>query len=261
MVIILFVGLMIYAITHNEVLLNWNVIKHVSMGVFIILFIILLILTLINKSDPTIFYDEFILYDNGWFVFWLGEPQGIWIGPAKLDWILPESKPYKELKEEVGYKPHRWYCMNFQQYCYAKEKENGYLVFFKLPWSFPSDKWKDWVFFGAVSGMLDYTEYIEFLGMVTQLKIKAKENIDKGIIKIPHYNFCQENTEVPPEYWNYVFREENIRELYKKETGEDIPEPVRSFLFDYKKFKNVYLKNKRETGDWFGRKNKDETIS
>ena len=67
--------------------------------------------------------------------------------------------------------------MNFQQYCYTN----------------PSDEWKDRVFFGVASGMLNYAEYMEFLGMVTQLKIKAKENIDKGIIKIPHYNFCQED--------------------------------------------------------------------
>jgi len=46
--------------------------------------------------------------------------------------------------------------------------------------------------------------------MVTQLKIKAKENIDKGIIKIPHYNFCQDdelapfikNTKLQPQYLN-----------------------------------------------------------
>ncbi len=70
-----------------------------------------LLLTLIEKKKGAdIPEDEFILYDNGWFVFWGVEPDEGWIAPAKLDWVLPPAKPKKELEKELGYKPNGWYC-------------------------------------------------------------------------------------------------------------------------------------------------------
>ena len=77
-----------------------------------------------------------------------------------------------------------------------------------------------------------------------------------GRIKIPGENPKQQHLDYYQfsMYWNDVFVKENIRELYKKETSEDIPEPVRTFLFDYKTYEKTYLKNKKKTGDWFGGK-------
>ena len=56
-----------------------------------------------------------------------------------------------------------------------------------------------------------------------------------------------------PFYWNDVFKKEGLKEYYTEDTGEDIPEPVRSFLFDVRGYIKEYLKKAKETGDWFGR--------
>ncbi len=115
------------------------------------------------------------------------------------------------------------------------------------------------VFSGGAIGWLTEEEYKKFLEMIEYIDKKAKENLESGRVKVPGKNPKQAHIDYYQRswFWNKVFKKENIRELYMEETGEDIPEPVRSFLFDYPKFKSVYLKNKRETGDWFGRKRKD----
>jgi len=140
-----------------------------------------------------------------------------------------------------------------------RKKRNRYKVGFGLMWTYPDKKWENWVFTASAGGWLTEEEYKKFLKMIEYIDRKAKENVERGRIKIPAKNPKQEHIAYyqMPWYWNEVFEKENIRELYKKETGEDIPEPVRSFLFDYEKFKKVYLKNKRETGDWFGRKSEE----
>ncbi len=214
------------------------------------------LLTWIQKSKgEDMPQDEFILYDNGWFVFWNITPDEGWIAPAKLDWILPPLKNRKELERKVGYKINFRYTL-FDRYYLLKKKKNGkYKIGFGLMWVYPDKKWENWVFTASVGGWLTEKEYRKFLEMIEYIDKKAKENVESGRIKIPAHNLKQEHIAYyqMPWYWNEVFKKENIRELYKKETGEDIPEPVRSFLFDYETFKNVYLKNKRETGDWFGR--------
>ncbi len=214
-----------------------------------------------KKKGADIPEDEFILYDNGWFVIWCVEPNEGWIAPAKLDWILPPAKPKKELEKEIGYKPNGWYCLQDRYYLLKRKKKGLYKVGFGLVWTYPTEKWKDWVFSASAGGWLTEKEHKKLLEMVEYLNRKAKENVESGRIKIPAHNSEQEHVAYyqMPWYWNEVFKKENIRELYKKETGEDIPEPVRSFLFDYPKFKRVYLKNKRETGDWFGRKKGNES--
>jgi len=200
--------------------------------------------------------DEFILYENGWFVFWNITPDEGWIAPAKLDWILPPLKNRKEMEEKIGYKVNFRYTL-FDRYYLLKKKKNGkYKVGFGLMWVYPYKKWENWVFTASVGGWLTEKEYKKFLEMIEYIDKKAKENVESGRVKIPAKNLKQEHIAYyqMPWFWNEVFQKENIRELYRKETGEDIPEPVRSFLFDYEKFKNVYLKNKRETGDWFGKR-------
>ncbi len=223
-----------------------------------------LLLTLNEKlKGADIPVDEFILYDNGWFVFWSMETRTEgWTAPAKLDWVLPPAKKKKDLIKELGYVPNGWYVFRFDLgYLYVKKRrKNKYFVFLALPWIYPSEKWKNWVFYGVAGGWLNEKEYKRLVEFTEFIKKKAEENLKNGITKIPAKNVKQEHIDYykRPWYWNEVFQKENIRELYKKETGEDIPEPVRSFLFDYEKFKKVYLKNKRETGDWFGRKNKEK---
>jgi hypothetical protein len=187
--------------------------------------------------------DEFILYDNGWFVFWNIAPDEGWLAPAKTDWIYPEGVELKPL----GIKKSRMYLL--------KKKRNGmYKVGFGLDWAYPNEKWENWVFHGNAGGWLTEEEYRKFLEMIDYLNKKGRENLESGRIKIPERNLKQEHIGYyqMPWFWNEVFKKENTRELYMRDTGEDIPEPIRSFLYDYPKFKKVYLKNKRETGDWFG---------
>ena len=188
--------------------------------------------------------DEFIMYDNGWFAFWDVKLQD-WIGPAKLDWVYPtgvEIKPF-------NIKKNRYYLVK-------KKKKGKYHVIFRLIWAYPNKKWENWAFYGKIEGWITDKEYKELTEMAELIEKKAKENLDSGRIKLPGKNWKQQYTDFyqQPQYWDIVFVKENLRELYRKETGEDIPEPIRSYLFDEKKFKEVYLKNKRETGDWLGKK-------
>ncbi len=224
---------------------------------FLVSFIIAIIWVLIGRSyGEDVSNDEFILYDNGWFVFWNAEKG--WIAPAKIDWILPPVKSKKELEKEIGYKPNGWYCLQERYYIF-KKRGKYYKGGFGLMWTYPTKKWENWMFGADVRGYLTETEYRKFLEMMKYIERKAKENVESGKIKIPAKNPKQEHIEYYqlPQYWNEVFKKENIRELYMRETGEDIPEPVRSYLYDYEKYKKVYLKNKRETGDWFGKNGKD----
>ena len=130
-----------------------------------------------------------------------------------------------------------------------------YKVILWLKWAYPHKKWENWVFAEWVQGWLNEEEHKRLLEMLEFLRKKAMKNLEMGRIKIPGRNPKQEHFMYyqKPQYWDIVFEEENIRELYRKETGEDIPEPVRSYLFDTKTYEKVYLKNKRETGDWFGK--------
>ncbi len=189
--------------------------------------------------------DEFILYDNGWFTFWNITPDEGWIAPAKIDWIYPEGTEIKAL----GMKKSNMYLL--------KKKKNGmYKIGFGLEWAYPDKRWENWVFNASVGGWLTEEEYHRFLEMIDMLNQKGKENIQSGRIKPPGKNWKQEHMDYyqRPWFWNEVFKKENIREVYKKDTGEDIPEPVRSFMYDYPTFSKIYLKNKRETGDWLGKK-------
>ena len=141
-------------------------------------------------------------------------------------------------------------------YVVKKRRKNRYKVGFGLIWTYPNKKWENWIFTASVGGWLTEEDYKKFLEMMKYIQKKAKENVESGRIKIPAKNLKQGHIAYyqMPWFWNEVFQKENIRELYKKETGEDIPEPVRSYLFDYDRYKNVYLKNKREIGDWFGKR-------
>ncbi len=190
---------------------------------------------------------EFILYDNGWFAFWDLKFQD-WIAPAKLDWLYPPELVLKPLKGSKN------------GYYVVKKKNNGrnYVVF-RLTWGYPYGKWKCWIFYDKVYGWLTEEEYKRLEELVTFLIKKARENVESGRMKRPEGDCKQAYVDIyqQPPYWDEVFEKENIRELYRKETGEDIPEPIRSYLFDTKTFDKVYLKNKRETGNWLGRGEKE----
>ena len=96
--------------------------------------------------------------------------------------------------------------------------------------------------------------------MIEFIRKKAMKNLESGRIKIPGNNPKQAHFDYYqlPQYWDIVFEKENIREFYRKDTGEDIPEPIRSYLFDNGTYTKVYLKNKKETGDWFGKGDRKE---
>ncbi len=89
-------------------------------------FIFSLLVTLIEKKKGAdIPQDEFILYDNGWFVFWCVEPDEGWIAPAKLDWVLPPAKPMKELEKELGVQA-KWLVLFTEKILsFEKEKERS----------------------------------------------------------------------------------------------------------------------------------------
>ena len=84
-----------------------------------------LLLTLNEKlKGADVPQDEFILYDNGWFVFWNITPDEGWIAPAKLDWVLPPVENKKELEKKVGYKINGWYGLHDRYYLKKKEKKS-----------------------------------------------------------------------------------------------------------------------------------------
>lgn len=237
---------------------EWSMFGYGLLSITVIYSTVVLLITLNEKAKGTdVPEEEFILYDNGWFVFWGVEVNEGRIAPAKLDWVLPPAKPMKELEKEIGYDPNWWYCLMCDRYILVKKRKRGkYKVWFSIHWTYPNGRWDNWVFFGQVGGLLNEEEFKKLQEFADFISEKAKENIKSGRVRIPARNLKQEHIGYYQRswFWNKVFKKENIRELYRKETGEDIPEPVRSFLFDYPKFKSVYLKNKRETGDWFGRK-------
>ena len=194
---------------------------------------------------------EFILYDNGWFVFF-DQYHGSWIAPAKLEWVFPEGIEIRPLNiRSKKDSPKHYYKYIFVR----KRKDSRYLVDFGLIWAYPDKKWENWAFNGYISGWIEEEDYRKLLEMTEIIKKKAKENLESGRIKIPGNNPKQQHLAYYqfPDYWNEVFVKEKIRELYIEENGEDLPEPVRSYLFDMKTYDKVYLKNKKKTGDWFGR--------
>ncbi len=186
--------------------------------------------------------NEFILYDNGWFVFWDLKFQD-WIAPAKIDWLYPPELVLKPLKgSNNGY------------YSVRKSKNGMYYIVFRLTWGYQYGKWKCWIFYDKVDGWITGEEYKKLIELVNFLSKKAKENVKSGKIKPSEGNCTQAYVDLyqQPPYWNTVFEKANIRVLYKKETGEDLPEPVRSYLFDLKTYAQIYFENKKKTGDWFG---------
>ena len=222
-------------------------ILYVMEGGVLVLAIMSLVVYVIDKwRGGSVGADEFIIYDNGWFVFWDAH-YGTWIAPAKLEWVYPDHIDIKPL-HIVG---------KYNEYNIIKrKKKDKYKVSFRLIWAYPDKKWENWVFYDIANGWLTKEEFERFSQFLEFLRKKGWENIKSGSVKIPGNNPKQGHLmyyQLPP-YWNEVFEKENIRELYKKETGEDLPGPIRSFLFDIQKFDKVYLKNKKKTGDWFGRK-------
>ncbi len=225
-----------------ELFLEW--------GVLYAALIALIGYTLDRLRGGSVGASEFILYDNGWFVFF-DEYHGSWIAPAKLEWVFPEGieiRPLNIRSKEESPKHHYKYIF------VRKRKDSRYLVDFGLIWAYPDKKWENWAFNGYISGWIEEEDYRKLLEMTEIIRKKAKENLESGRIKIPGNNPKQQHLAYYqfPDYWNEVFVKENIRELYIKENGEDLPEPVRSYLFDMRTYDKVYLKNKKKTGDWFG---------
>jgi len=192
----------------------------------------------VRKSDN--FDDEFIVYDNGWFAFWSRFGEG-WLAPARLDWIYPEGVELKPL-----------HIKNERMHRLIKKKNGMCYVGFGLEWAYPEDKWKNWVFRGGAEGWMSEDDYKKLLQMIEFLNRKGRENLESERIKIPDENFKQRHTDyyTASWYWNEVFKKENMRELYERETGEGIPEPIRSFMYDYGRYKELYLKHRTETGEW-----------
>ena len=90
---------------------------------------------------------EFIIYDNGWFVFWRVDDQ-VWIAPAKIDWIYPEGMELASLHIKK----------DWNVYYISKKKKDGYYVVFRLTWAYPNKKWKNWVFQSIIRGLLSERE-------------------------------------------------------------------------------------------------------
>ncbi len=239
---ILGIILLIFQFTINT---KYNLLEGYFYAVIVMAAIGVLVYVLAKVRGGDVDESEFILYDNGWFAFWRVDDQ-VWIAPTKLEWIYQEHIDLPPLHIKSKY----------NVYYIAKKKGNNYFVIFRLLWGYPDKNWENWVFHGIVRGLLTKEEFEKFSEMIKLLRNKAKENIDSGRVKVPENNPKQGHIDyyTRSQYWDVVFEKENLRELYRKETGEDIPEPIRSYLFDEKKFKEVYLKNKRETGDWVGKK-------
>ncbi len=193
--------------------------------------------------------DEFVLYENGWFVFWSGESNDGWVAPAKIDWVFPpgmELKPFNMKKIPI----HRT----------IRRKEGRYNDGFGLYWGLPGrEKYENWAFHASAGGWLSEEEHKKLLEMIEYIRERARENVESARLKIPEANPQQQHSGALklPSYWNRTFIKEGLKDLYLRETGEEIPEPVYSYLFDRTKYAE-YLKRKKETGKWLPEKKQND---
>jgi len=230
-----------YFYVHNKTIYGMNIIAFFG-GVFFVIALIsgaILFLGLFRYRGEDI-DDEFILYDNGWFLFWSGKYNDGWVAPAKIDWLFPpgmELKPFN-LKEIPIHRTIR-------------KKKGRYNEGFGLYWGLPKAGYENWAFHASAGGWLTHDEHEKLLEMIDYLKKRSKENIDTKRISVPEKNPVQQSSGMlkQPSYWNSVFIKEGIKDLYFQETGEEIPEPVYSYLFDRTKYAD-YLRRRKETGEW-----------
>jgi hypothetical protein len=191
------------------------------------------------------FPEELIIYDNGWFVVWGPHDSDGWVAPAKLEWILPD----KTIIKEWGIKAYMLRKL--------KEEKEGVLIGSGIHWVFPLNQlYREYTFYAAIYGVVHPQKLSCLEKMYGILDIIGRKNLNAERVWIPsgkpqaNWGYMKQAF-----YWNTIFKKEGLREYYKKDTGEDVPEPVRSYLYDIRKYKKVYLKQKKETGDWFGKEN------
>ncbi len=125
--------------------IEWINVGKISLIAAIVISILVFLITLNERAKGfDVPEDEFILYDNGWFVFWGVRANEGWIAPAKLDWVLPPAKPSKEFKKKIGYDPNWEYYLYRRYYLIQRKKGNMYKIGYKLMWTYPTEKWENW---------------------------------------------------------------------------------------------------------------------
>ena len=198
--------------------------------------------------------EELIIYDNGWFIVWGPVYSDGWVAPAKLDWILPdkiEMRAWGILRRIFIPKEER----KKKRKLFYKGVEGKIESGIGLSWVYPlNKKYKDYLFLATVDGYITEEQYKTLKKLAGYLDRIGRKNLESGRVWIPSGKPQASSIYLKkPFYWNDVFKKERLKEYYMEDTGEEIPEPVSSFLFDVRKYINEYLKKAKETGDWFGR--------
>ena len=196
------------------------------------------------------FPDELIVYDNGWFVVWGPVYSDGWVAPSTLEWILPDK---------ITLKP--WgVIQNIFHVSESKKRKRADSDKIKvgggLSWVYPlNPKYDDYFFHNAMMGYISKDKLSDMKRLAEYFDRIGRRNIEAGRVWIPsgkpQANFIYMKK---PFYWNDIFRKEGLRDYYIEETGEDLPEPVRSYLYNARTYSNKYLKMKKETGDWLSRR-------
>ena len=206
------------------------------------------------------FSEELIIYDNGWFVVWGPTYSDGWVAPAKLDWILPDKITMRS-----------WGVIQYIFIPNEKVSRKYRLLLYKVPkcklttalgisWIYPRNtQYREYLFYGTIYGCVSSKQYKDLKKLAKYLDAIGRKNLELGRVWIPSGKPQASSLYMKqPFYWNDVFKKERLREYYMEDTGEDMPEPIRSYLYDFESYRKKYLKLKKETGDWVGRKGKGE---
>ena len=246
-IIVLFIAFLLY-IQQSNYFIPVMLALSISGVVWILVLMYLYYLFLRHKGENL--PEELIIYDNGWFVVWGPVYSDGWVAPAKLDWILPSGIKIKSWGIEAYILPPLNEKARYKKGC------KGIMTGFGLSWIYSlNPRYKEYSFHATIYGCVTQEEYKTLEKLAKYLDRIGRRNMEAGRVWIPsgkpQANFIYLKK---PFYWNDVFKKEGLRRYYIEDTGEDLPEPVRSFLFDVRKYIKEYLKVAKETGDWFSRK-------
>ncbi len=194
--------------------------------------------------------EELIIYDNGWFVVWGPVYSDGWVAPAKLDWILPSGIEIKSWGIKAYILPPLNEKARYKKGC------KGIMTGFGLSWIYSlNPHYNEYSFHATIYGCVTQEEYKALEKLAKYLDMIGRRNMEAGRVWIPSGKPQASSIYLKkPFYWNDVFKKEGLRRTYEADTGEEVPEPVRSYLFEIRKYAKEYLKVAKETGDWFGRK-------
>ncbi len=190
--------------------------------------------------------DEVIIYDNGWItMFGMGQGTGGygWCAPFRIEWVLPPGTV-------CGDKDHPIAKVKYPLRVLKKRKDKA-LIHIGFVWVLPNSKYENRAFNASVQGWVSKKQYDDVKKMIDYVINKAKENIEKGLHIPQGDGRWFPDLLYYADTWNEIALEQGVWTEFKKELGENVPEPLRTFFDDTDKYKKYYWRNKLKTGDWY----------